>query len=185
LNRTGGGILALTAAMRTAAIVFVAVLVPALAGCQLGGEATETRAPVDAAEGEVPLAFAGAGEAALVVPVRINGAGPFSLVLDTGATFTCVTTEVAAQLDLPEQRGAVGRGTGVHATMPVRIIRFDSVRVGAASAHDMPGCVLDLTALEIAGTSVDGLLGLNFLRAFDVHLDFRRNVLTLTAASSD
>jgi hypothetical protein len=31
------------------------------------------------------------------------------------------------------------------------------------------------------GTEVDGLLGLNFLRAFDVQLDFARNVLTLTA----
>jgi hypothetical protein len=28
---------------------------------------------------------------------------------------------------------------------------------------------------------VDGLLGLNFLRSFDVHLDFTRDVLTLTS----
>jgi predicted aspartyl protease len=153
-----------------------------LAGCQFGGEPAATHAPADAAAGEVPLEFLGAGEAALVAPVFINGAGPFNLVLDTGATFTCVTTALADRLNLPDQRGAVGLGTGVHATARVRIIRFDSVRVGAATAHAMPGCVLDLTALEIAGTDVDGLLGLNFLRAFDVRLDFQRNVLTLTAA---
>jgi predicted aspartyl protease len=161
-----------------------ASLLLTLAGCQLGGEPAATDAPADPAAGEVQLHFAGTGEAALVAPVYINGAGPFNLVLDTGATYTCVTTALAEQLSLPDQRGTVGIGTGVHATARVRIIRFDSVRVGAATAHAMPGCVLDLTALEIVGASVDGLLGLNFLRAFDVSLDFQRNVLTLTAPGS-
>jgi predicted aspartyl protease len=158
-----------------------ASLLLTLASCQLGGEPATTHAPADTTAGEVQLQFVGTGEAALVAPVYINGAGPFNLVLDTGATYTCVTTELAEQLNLPDQRGAVGIGTGVHATARVRIIRFDSVRVGAAIAHSMPGCVLDLTALETVGTSVDGLLGLNYLRAFDVGLDFQRNVLTLTA----
>jgi predicted aspartyl protease len=60
-------------------------------------------------------------------------------------------------------------------------VEFDSVRVGVASAHDMGGCVLDLSSLAVVGTEVDGLLGMNFLRSFDVRLDFTRDVLTLTA----
>jgi predicted aspartyl protease len=151
------------------------------AACRVDGEPARVEAATDPAAGEVVMQLVGANEAALVVPVHINGAGPFELVLDTGATFTCVTPAVAEQLDLPEQPGAVGIGAGVQAAGRVRIIRFDSVRVGSASAHDMAGCVIDLSSLQAVGTEVDGLLGLNFLRAFDVQLDFARNVLTLTA----
>jgi predicted aspartyl protease len=138
-------------------------------------------APADAALGEVPLRFVGSNDAVLIVPVHINGEGPFDLVLDTGATWTCVTDEVAQRLDLPDQPGAVGFGAGVQSAGRVRLIRFDSVRVGPASAQDMGGCVLDLSSLAAVGTRVDGLLGLNFLRSFDVHLDFTRDVLTLTS----
>jgi predicted aspartyl protease len=152
----------------------------ALPGCRMSGEPAAASAPADPAAGEVALEGVGPDDAALIVPVHINGAGPFNLVLDTGATFTCVTTELAGQLHLPDQRGAVGIGAGVHSTARVRIIRYDSVRVGPAIVHDMPGCVLDLSALNVVETGVDGLLGLNFLRAFDVQLDFRRGILTLT-----
>jgi hypothetical protein len=155
-----------------------------LTACQLDGAPSAVDGPVDTAAGEVPMELAGANEAALMVPVFINGEGPFRLVLDTGATFTCVTTELAARLDLPEQRGAIGYGAGVHSAGRVRLVRYDSVRVGNASARDMGGCVLDLSSLDVLGAAVDGLLGLNFLRAFDVQLDFRRSVVTLTAPAS-
>lgn len=159
-----------------------AILVAGLvAACEVGGAPATVDAPADAAAGEVELEFVGANDAALVVPVHINGEGPFRLVLDTGATYTCVTTELAARLDLPAQRGAVGFGAGVHGGGRVQLVRYDSVRIGNASAHDMGGCVLDLSSLEVVGTAVDGLVGLNFLRAFDVHLDFQRNIVTLSA----
>jgi predicted aspartyl protease len=165
--RAIGGCAALVAAM--------------LAGCQVTGEPARVDAPADTALGEVPLRFTGANEAVLIVPVHINGAGPFDLVLDTGATFTCVTVEVADRLALPDQPGAIGYGAGVQSAGRVRLVRFDSVRVGPAIAQDMGGCVLDLGSLASIGTTVDGLLGLNFLRSFDVRLDFARNVLTLTS----
>lgn len=155
-----------------------------LSGCRQDGSPGRVQAPVDGDAGEVALEPVGRNEAALVVPVHINGQGPFDLVLDTGATFTCVTEAVAEQLGLPDRPGAVGFGAGVHSAGRVRIVQYDSLRVGAATAHDLSGCVLDLSSLDMMGTSVDGLLGLNFLRSFDVRLDFVRNVVTLTAPAN-
>jgi predicted aspartyl protease len=152
-----------------------------VAGCTHDGTPDRVQAPADPDAGEVQLQLVGSNDAALVVPVHINGQGPFDLVLDTGATFTCVTPAVAEQLALEDQPGAVGYGAGVQSSGRVRIVRFDSVRVGAASAWSMSGCVLDLSTLDMIGASVDGLLGLNFLREFDVRLDFVRNVVSLTA----
>jgi predicted aspartyl protease len=160
--------------------VWLVTIAAVAAACELSGEPARVDAPADAAAGEIALRFVGADDAAIVVPVWINGEGPFDLVLDTGATYTCVTPEVAARLDLPDQRGAVGYGAGVQSAGRVRIVRYDSVRAGAAAAHDMAGCVVDLSSLAAVGTAVDGLLGLNFLRGFDVRLDFERAVLTLT-----
>ncbi|MFN3596717.1 MAG: retropepsin-like aspartic protease [Rubricoccaceae bacterium] len=137
--------------------------------------------PADPEAGEVAFRFEGPGEAALTVPVEINGAGPFAFVLDTGATLTCVDQALADSLALPVQRGAVGAGATVGGSGAVRLVRLDSLRLGGASAEGLPACVLDLAHIGDMGVQVDGLLGLNFLRRFDLALDFRRNVLTLAA----
>ena len=63
----------------------------------------------------------------------------------------------------------------------MRLVRVDSIRIGAASAERMTACVLDLQALQQIGDGVHGLVGLNFLKSFRVTLDFQRNVVGLQA----
>src|SRR5215510_9417073 len=71
---------------------------------------------VDSAGGEVEFDLAGPGGAVLVVPVYLNGTGPYDFVLDTGATLTCVDQKLAAQLGLPSRFGRMGIGAGVGGT---------------------------------------------------------------------
>lgn len=149
-----------------------------LVGCDATQPET-AHAPADAGAGEVEFEMAGAHEAAVVVPVTLNGAGPFRFVLDTGATITCVDQALADSLGLPEQEGVQGFGAGVGGQGRVRILRIDSIAVGAATATDLPACALDLGGLGRVDLDVDGLLGLNFLQSFLVTLDFERDVLTL------
>jgi len=146
--------------------------------CDAGAPA-RVQAPADSAAGEVDFTLAGPGGAALVVPVFINGEGPFDFVLDTGATFTCIDNALAERLGLREQTGQVAIGAGVGGAGRVRLVRVDSLRIGAASAERMTACVLDLQALQSIGTGVHGLVGLNFLKSFHVTLDFERNVVGL------
>ena len=61
----------------------------------------------------------------------------------------------------------------------MRLVGLDSIRVGGAVATDITACVLDLAQLKAVSPRVDGLLGLNFLRAYRVTLDFERSVLML------
>jgi hypothetical protein len=137
--------------------------------------------PPDSAAGEIAFGWEGPDQAALVVPVHINGEGPYSFVLDTGATFTCVTETLSTELDLPEPRGQVGIGAGIGGGGRLRIIHIDSLRVGAVRADDLRACAIDLSAVQALGIEADGLLGLNFLREFRVTLDFQRGVLGLHA----
>jgi predicted aspartyl protease len=165
--------------MRTSALlVATMVLLPA---CQLVQQQrpAEVEYPADTEAGEIPFRFEGQGEAALIVPVYVNGEGPFDFVLDTGATMTCVEQALAQRLDLPEQRGAMGVGAGVGGVGRIELVRVDSIRVGGTRASGLTACVLDLAHIGAMGVELDGLLGLNFLRAYRVTLDFGRNVLTL------
>ena len=163
--------------MQRAFLLFLLVL---LAGCRQM-DARSVRAPADSAAGEVAFRLAGQDGAALLVPVHVNGEGPFDFVLDTGATVTCIDAALADSLSLPPLRGAVGMGAGATGAGQLRLVRMDSVRVAGARASGLPGCVLDLAHIRSVGFEADGLLGLNFLKPFRVTLDFERSVLILRA----
>lgn len=150
-----------------------------LTGCE---GALPGRAPVqaDSAAGEVPLQLAGRGGAVLLVAAEINGQGPYNLVLDTGATLTCLDEQLVAELSLPRKTGAVGLGAGVGGSGRVELVHVNSVRLGATTVPDLTACVLDLRHLRDLGAGgVSGLLGLNFLTRFRVSLDFEDRLMTL------
>ena len=119
--------------------------------------------------------------AAVLVPVQINGRPAIDFVLDTGATLSCVDVSLARELQLPEDDAIGGIAVGAMNVGRLQTVRVDSLRVGNAVVYDVPACVLDLEALR-RGFGAQGLIGLNFLKSFDMQLDFDRNVLTLTAS---
>ena len=150
----------------------------ALAGCD-GAVMQQVQAPADSAAGEVAFELMGAGDAALVVPVRINGREPVNFILDTGATLTCIDVSLARVLGLPEATPSSGVAIGAMTAGRVETVRIDTLRIGNASAFGLTTCRLDLAALREA-LGVQGLVGLNFLKSFDVAIDFDRRVLRLT-----
>ena len=149
-----------------------------LAACVPGAPA-RTVAPADSAAGVVPFRLEGAGGAAVVVPVEVNGRGPYPFVVDTGATLTCVDAALADSLGLPAAPGAVGLGATIGGAGAVRLVRVDSLRVGAARADALTACVVDLGSVQGIGLRADGLLGLNVLRSYRVTFDFAERTLTL------
>lgn len=163
--------------MRRALGLALAVL--GAAGCRDLGTVGSSTAPTDSAAGEVEFRLAGPGGAALVVPVQINGREPIDLILDTGATLTCIDTALARRFELPERRMTLGMAVGVHGAGRVQLHTVDSLRIGAAVVRSLTVCAMDLRSLGALGGNVRGLLGLNVLRNFRVTLDFERQVVRL------
>lgn len=158
----------------------LAALVLAVAGCvQIGGGS----AAQVTGEGEVPFTLAGSGGAAIVVPVHVNGTGPYQLVVDTGATYTCLDQKLVERLELPEPVGIVGFGATAGGTGSVSLHRMKTLTVGDVTAKGLTACALNLRNVQKVGLDVDGLLGLNFLRSFKVTFDFKRKVLSLQSSS--
>ncbi|MBE7158809.1 MAG: clan AA aspartic protease, partial [Rhodospirillales bacterium] len=132
-----------------------------LTGCAPAGPAL----CVPELAGEMPVVLRGNVPS---VPVRINGQEA-TLVVDTGATDTVLTSEAVQRLGLAlDYRGDVtvtGAG-GSTRNFPVLI---DSLTLGGVTLRDQRALV---AGLSLAGRGrVDGLLGGRQLRSFDVDLD--------------
>src|SRR5204863_8107462 len=90
--------------------------------------------PASTTPGEVPFELAPPNDAAIIVPVKINGHGPFKFVLDTGATFTCIDQKLVDQLKLPEWRGPLSVVVLQPTEGPVKLVSLDTLDVGNVKA---------------------------------------------------
>ena len=133
----------------------------------------------DVKPGEVAFRLAEPNDTAIVVPVTIDGKGPYDFVLDTGATLTCVGEPLARELKLPEPRGVFGRGATIGGSGSMRLVQIESLRIGETEATNVMACAVDLSHVRQLGLDVRGLLGLNVLKNFRVTLDFEREVMRL------
>jgi predicted aspartyl protease len=138
--------------------------------------------PSQTTPGDVSFELAGPNGAAIVVPVKINGQGPYDFVLDTGATFTCVDRELAETLKLPEWKGPLGTVVLGPGESNMGLVKLDKLEVGnSAAATNLVACTIDLSRMQPPGFGMKGLVGLNFLKSYKVSIDFERNSLRLDA----
>jgi hypothetical protein len=114
-----------------------------------------------------------------LLDVRVNGRGPYTFALDTGASgFARADASLVTALTLPvvgEARGSAGPGAAA-TTMP--IVRFDTLQLGAVtfSAVDAPS-----RDYNLRGGHIDGIVALNLFAEYLVTLDFPRGVLRIAS----
>jgi hypothetical protein len=105
----------------------------------------------------------------ILVPVMVNGSGPYDFVLDTGTSMTLVDPKLAAQLSLPW----VGRTTGydVQSSSAVPVARASELGLGGAKVQNLAVVVESVAGLNYFDGKIRGVLGENFLSRFDLLLD--------------
>lgn len=93
----------------------------------------------------------------LLVPVTLNGAGPFEFVLDTGTTTTLIEPALARRLALPlGERESIASITSASVA---RRARVETLTVGPKSVVGAEVLVVDLGAASRLGSRVQGVLG--------------------------
>jgi len=92
------------------------------------------------------------------------------MVLDTGATYTMLPWKIARVLGLKaevsERRIDIITASGVES---VPLVNLKSIRLFDKKVSNIDVVIHDLPAKSY----VDGLLGLNFLRNFDLYINFK------------
>jgi predicted aspartyl protease len=107
-------------------------------------------------------------------PVRIDGRGPFRLVLDTGASDSAITAAVAAALGRVADPSRAVLVQGVAGSAVVPTVRVDSLTVG-----DLELSSLTLPIIADAMGGADGILGASRLANKRIDIDFLHDRLTI------
>ena len=113
----------------------------------------------------------------LVVPVRLNDTRNAQLILDTGATMTVLSTDVAIELGLMSNTDTqVTTVNTAGGPVQVNMTRVGSIQIDAAKVKNVMVVIHDLPEVQ---PGVDGLLGMSFLNSFLVTLDTKQGQLHL------
>jgi predicted aspartyl protease len=167
--------------MRARRTVTVAALVvaAATAAAVLASTRAATAAPKPRATLVVGLNVLKEGKNVIALaPVTINGKGPFTFALDTGASRSLIDSAVARRLGVPK-RGHTAKIAGVNAVSKAQLVKVRSWRVGTIALPPTT-LVSDNIPFGNAYAGIQGLLGSDMLSRFDVvTIDYAKQQLRL------
>ena len=124
--------------------------------------------------------LAGGQNPLILVPVCVDGRGPYQFILDTGASHCLLSQELSGALGIqPEfEKQAMGAGG------PVKLMfaHVRSMTVGAARQENLTVAITDEIQRIAAAiqSKVDGVLGFEFLKDFILAIDYREGVFGLS-----
>jgi clan AA aspartic protease (TIGR02281 family) len=112
----------------------------------------------------------------VIVKATLNGKAPVKLILDTGASFTMISSATAKQLDIEtsQQNRSMPFQTA-NGMIQAALINLDSISVAGLELKNLTAAVHD----ALPDPEVAGLLGLNFLTNFRMDIDTEKGVVHL------
>jgi len=135
-------------------------------------------ATTDLSSGSTKVKFrlAGGVQPLILLPVEVNGEGPFEFILDTGAGTSLLSAELGKKLDVKILSSREGQSAG--GAVSVSLAKLKSLAVSSLKLEDVDVGVVDLSHIgKTVGAKIDGDLGYNFLKHFRITLDYRANEL--------
>ena len=126
---------------------------------------------------EVTATFKIVNDYLIVVPVTINGSGPYDFVLDTGSNNTMLDQKLAEELALP--RGGEATVMGIAGSTSVAAVNANSLSIAGAIVDGKDLCLSTVARMHALPARVRGILGEDFLQHFDVLIDYRHRIIRL------
>ncbi len=113
------------------------------------------------------------------IPVFVNGKGPYTFTLDTGAVTTTLSTSLARELGIATYEGDKAKATGVGGgRVAVEFARVDTLQIGEEMIENEEVLVIDLgSALGACFTA--GVIGYSSLKNYRLHVDYPNATMLL------
>lgn len=121
----------------------------------------------------------------VVVFAKVNGTGPYNMLLCTGSNASVIESGLARQMKVAAMPVSVAGGK---ALPPFSMVfpDLDRVEIGGFEARHVEAVAARLDSLSRRlGIQVHGTLGYSFLRNRAVRIDYARQVISLSAPDKD
>ena len=115
--------------------------------------------------------------ALIVIPVKVNEAGPFDFMVDTGSQTVVIDPSLASELHLKPQ-GTVGL-VSVASYAQASAAVLDTLEAGSRVVEKPLVVVQDLRQIQAADPRIRGVLGQSFLTHFDILIDNEHKLLCI------
>jgi clan AA aspartic protease (TIGR02281 family) len=114
--------------------------------------------------------------AVVIVKATLNGKAPVKLILDTGASFTMISSATAKHLDIDTNQNPRSMPfQTANGMIQAPLINLDSIAVAGLELKNLTAAVHD----ALPDPEVAGLLGLNFLTHFRLDIDSEKGFVHL------
>lgn len=123
---------------------------------------------------ESTMAFQLGDQGGVIVPVMMNGTGPFRMLLDTGASHSAITAKVAAAIGARTVATSNVISPAAETIRP--IVAIDELSLGPITADLVLPSVVPNASFDAEGT-IQGLIGQDVLASLRYTLDFKRRVI--------
>ncbi|WP_432712610.1 aspartyl protease family protein [Pedobacter sp.] len=112
----------------------------------------------------------------IIVPLYINGKGPYHFILDTGVNPLIITdASIMDSLNLTGLRSTTLAGLGAGNDIEAYLSDLIQVRMGHATIPNMPTAILKKDIFNLSnyvGMHIYGLIGYNFFHSFTVRIRY-------------
>ena len=130
-----------------------------------------TTATLSPKSAKVKFRLAGGAQPLILLPVQVNGDGPFEFILDTGAGTSLLSSDLAKKLNIKIISTKEGQSAG--GKISVSLAKVDSLALGHVKLDDVDVGIVDLSNIaKTIGTKIDGDVGYNFLKHFRITIDY-------------
>src|SRR5438876_1591256 len=130
---------------------------------------------------EVPFAF---DHTSVVIQVKVNGKGPFNMVLDTGSDVATIDLSIAKELGLnlkPTGQQATGGGSE---KSQVFLTQIPQVEIGGLASKNIVAVAVDLSkSSQVLGKTLHGALGYGVLKNRIAQFDYPKRVIRFYSSS--
>jgi predicted aspartyl protease len=122
-----------------------------------------------------PLTFNFVRESLVVIPVYLNGRGPYRFLLDTGATHSILSGSLAGELNVPA--GKSGFLITAGGNVAVSVVTIETIQIGSLRINQAQIAVTRADLLH--ELHLDGIIGADYLKQFKISIDYTHRLLSI------
>jgi clan AA aspartic protease (TIGR02281 family) len=138
-------------------------------------EPPRSQPPIPILPSKASIPFEKQGQV-VVVEATLNKKTAAKFVVDTGASYTMISSAVAKELDIDtEQNRRTAPFQTANGVIQAPLVSLESISIGGMEIRNLTAAVHDV----LSDSRIAGLLGLNFLSNFRMDIDTQKGVLHL------